>query len=878
MRSFTLRSSLTVASITLSVVAFRPCGTLAQWHADSTTNTPVCTAAGQQDMPKGCSDGADGAIFVWEDARSSTYQIYAQHLDASGHATWAANGVKLATLSRGNYTQTNPIVASDDSGGAYVIWSDGRFGSSNGVCLFAQHIRSDGSLAYADSGLAVAIGLNGCANPALCDDGQGNAYVTWEDNRSATVSSRPDIWMNRLWPGGVKFGLTITGSHAVESSTYNWYTKKYTYTFSDTSANFPSYLINQTLVIPGKGSYLIAGVPSPTQLQLKTYPSNGTYAYYIAGLTGMPLDTFQSKQTAPAIVSDGTGGCYVAWTSSGAVPNAIFATRVDSNGVALWDPAPGPGFLIYQSQNPLNPSKNVWINRDGNQLLLTWEVTNSENNSQEVYAQRMRNSTPYDTAFEWGTSAVDVSSDQILDQTSPRIYSDDSMVLGTNGAMVPFLDAEPSSGDDLDIAAVRILGDGGNLVPPATTGFWFFEQKPHSQSGYRTVKITDDSDGGTRTGVLAVWNDAWDGVDTMVYAQRIDRNGRRYFPAMGTANRWGLAISGDSSPTRRWNAKQVCLVPRDNGGIAAWTDFRNGNADIYAQLILNDGTASIPTDLTPPVDSVLSRSGSFDGSLCNTRCTDLLAVDTGAVESGISSITVTTPPTNMKLTVPNFTSGANNIPFSVCVIDSMLDGSASVSVTDGAGNKKVWNFSYCTIQDTLPPVITWNFGSDANWVSLHVSETRPWDRGLGSLTVSDTVNVTFTPPLSSFVPGSKTVSLIVSPTNALLNSSFIIQASDTNGNRSTIDTFTRSVEGVSSGPNLGVLLSVYPNPMSGASLFTLIGASQAEVSIFDMLGREVGHFTLKGSQEWNPSALPAGSYLARATIGGTVITKRLIRE
>ncbi|MFI5202362.1 MAG: hypothetical protein ACHQNE_08240, partial [Candidatus Kapaibacterium sp.] len=347
----------------------------AQWRADSVHNTPVCTATGQQDMPKGCTDGADGTIITWEDARSSTYQIYAQHLDAAGKATWTADGVKLTSSATGSFPQTMPVITTDDSGGAYVVWLDGRFASAFGTCLFAQHIRADGTLAYGgsasgDTALPVAVGLNGCANPTLCDDGRGGAYVAWEDNRTSFQSSRPDIWMNRLWPGGVKFGLTTTGTKGVQSSSYNWYTHKTTYFFYDTSATFQPYLIGRSILI-GTATHIIAGVHGDT-LTLNNYPKNGTYAYSVPGLTGLPLDTFQNKQTGPSITSDGTGGCYLAWTSAGVVPNGILATRIDTTGIALWDPAPGPGFLIYKSQNPSNFSKNVWINRDGVQLMLTW--------------------------------------------------------------------------------------------------------------------------------------------------------------------------------------------------------------------------------------------------------------------------------------------------------------------------------------------------------------------------------------------------------------------------------------------------------------------------------------------------------------------------
>ncbi|HZK76733.1 MAG TPA: hypothetical protein VFD13_07475, partial [Candidatus Kapabacteria bacterium] len=441
----------TLLSAAAIVAACFPIIGRAQWHADSIHNTPVCTAPGQQDMPKGCTDGADGAIITWEDQRNSTYQVYAQHLDATGKATWAANGVKLTTVATASNPQTMPVITTDDSGGAYVVWLDGRFSSAFGTCLFAQHIRANGTLAYADTAWPVAIGLNGCGNPTLTDDGRGGAYVAWEDNRALETATHPDIWMNRLWPGAVKFGLTTTGTKGIVKTVDNFYFGHHHYStfFYDTTTVFPSYIGSLHLNIVGKGTYLISKVSGDT-LTLQSPPAAGTYAYSVPGLTGLPVDTFQNKQTGPSITSDGSGGCYLAWENAGAIPNGIFATRIDSTGTALWDPAPGPGFQIYKSQNTANPSKNVWINRDGDQLLLTWEVTNSENSSQEVYAQRMRNSSLYDTELVWSSTAIDVSSNEILDQTNPRIYGDDSTVLGARGILVPFLDQQPGSSDDLD--------------------------------------------------------------------------------------------------------------------------------------------------------------------------------------------------------------------------------------------------------------------------------------------------------------------------------------------------------------------------------------------------------------------------------------------
>jgi len=48
----------------------------------------ICGASDDQRSPKIISDGAGGAIIAWEDHRSGTSDIYAQHIDSSGAVLW----------------------------------------------------------------------------------------------------------------------------------------------------------------------------------------------------------------------------------------------------------------------------------------------------------------------------------------------------------------------------------------------------------------------------------------------------------------------------------------------------------------------------------------------------------------------------------------------------------------------------------------------------------------------------------------------------------------------------------------------------------------------------------------------------------------------
>ena len=154
-------------------------------------------------------------------------------------------------------------------------------------------------------------------------------------------------------------------------------------------------------------------------------------------------------------------------------------------------------------------------------------------------------------------------------------------------------------------------------------------------------------------------------------------------------------------------------------------------------------------DIIPPVIEFLSSEGSYNGSICNARCSNMLTIDSGPGQSGVLSL-VPSSVTNMQLNVPKIDSqGRASVLYSVCVIDSMKDGFMTLTVTDIVGNADTTNFTYCTIADTLAPLITQTSSKSPPYsIALTIAENRPWDRGIDSINIiSDTnYNVTYNPP------------------------------------------------------------------------------------------------------------------------------------
>ena len=146
----------------------------------------LCTAANDQFSPQLVSDGASGAIVAWRDARSgSFYDIYAQHVLASGLAdpAWPADGRAVCTAA--SYQQ-NPQLVADGSGGAIVAWEDERNGST--FDLYAQHLLASGAVdpAWPADGRAVCTAANDQSLPQLVSDGAAGAIVIWADHRDGT--------------------------------------------------------------------------------------------------------------------------------------------------------------------------------------------------------------------------------------------------------------------------------------------------------------------------------------------------------------------------------------------------------------------------------------------------------------------------------------------------------------------------------------------------------------------------------------------------------------------------------------------------------------------------------------------------------------------
>ncbi len=117
-------------------------------------------------------------------------------------------------------------------------------------------------------------------------------------------------------------------------------------------------------------------------------------------------------------------------------------------------------------------------------------------------------------------------------------------------------------------------------VFPSLRAWWFSDGVPVTTAPgiQKRCRLTDDGEGGA----IIVWEDSTGGVDpdiaNDIYAQRID--------LMGTAQ-WGYAGTEVCDVIEHQENCQI-ITDFQGGAYIAWEDWRDANADIYAQRVNSD--------------------------------------------------------------------------------------------------------------------------------------------------------------------------------------------------------------------------------------------------------------------------------------------------
>ncbi len=276
-------------------------------------------------------------ILVFEDARSGFFNIYAQKIDTKGKLAWGLHGLAIAKVSE---NQTNPLLVTDNKGGAIIAWEDHRIPDKPKIRI--QRLNYLGEKVW-ESSVPVAKIESKQLNPTMVSDGAGGAIISWQDDRD--VLSLQDIYIQRLSAKGKRL-WGENGSIAI-------------------SAN--GHQIDADMITNGSGGAFLAwtdfrrGDRNP-DIYAQQINNQGKPVWEQSGALVCGAPDVQRK---PKLVSDGEGGIVVAWTDKGGGSYDIYGQQLDKNGKALWmtDGIPINQFSRTQ-QNPKFGHKNILVWED----------------------------------------------------------------------------------------------------------------------------------------------------------------------------------------------------------------------------------------------------------------------------------------------------------------------------------------------------------------------------------------------------------------------------------------------------------------------------------------------------------------------------------
>lgn len=325
---------------------------------------------------------------------------------------------------------------------------------------------------WGPDGLAICPTPENQERVSIISDGGGGAILTWTDSRTGA----PGIYAHRIDPEGE----------------FVW-----------ANCNLCSYSSAQKdpkIALTGVGEYTIAWRDCRNgnyygDVYAQKIDLSGNLHW---GSEGVPICTNVNDQRYTDLVLDGSGGTVIMWVEYPPggmldVPGTSYAQRFDSDGNSLWAEA----VRICSGGSRM-------IADDAGGAIFTW------NNLSFL--------VPEEDAQVW----------------VQRIDEDGNLLWGSEGLLI---------------------------CPPSYTGLFL-------------SSIAQDGEGGA----FVVWTDLRSG-NRDIYAQRVDSNGNKLWDSLGVAV---CAAPEDQS----FGKAAYCGF---GGAIISWIDCRNGNNDIYAQGISSNG-------------------------------------------------------------------------------------------------------------------------------------------------------------------------------------------------------------------------------------------------------------------------------------------------
>ncbi len=438
------KSTLTLLFLFINALCF------AQWNASPTKNNAICNAAGSQTFSQAAPDGNGGAFVCWMDGRvGNPGDIYLQHLNSKGEKLLTANGKVLSAGQKA----ARPKITPDGSGGVFVAWIDYRnqTGTNNQEQdIYAQHVNANGVATWTAGGLALDSNPDIKAHISLVNDGKGGLYAAWDEFR---YGNEVNILGQHLNSSGsalvsnTQYGLQLSypnNYYAYEPQLVSDMAGGFIVTWYDDRSGYGDDIFAQHYDSSFNKKWGYEDLPICQQDYDQLYPriiSDGhkgaiivwddnrkgfggaTYDVYVQWVdsagnkkwlaptdpwyfnNGLPVCTATGRQFMPQLTGDSAGGAYITWADERGNFD-MYAQRVRqdgsmafaTDGILLSTTQTYPGSAIFEEDEV---TSCIMADKKGNAVIVCTDNRNGNNNL-DIYGQKI------DTAGNklWNTNGV----------------------------------------------------------------------------------------------------------------------------------------------------------------------------------------------------------------------------------------------------------------------------------------------------------------------------------------------------------------------------------------------------------------------------------------------------------------------------------------
>jgi len=435
----------------------------------------ICDVLGDQCLLKICRGRSGSAIIAWEDHRTPGPEIYVQKVAANGTTMWDDDG-KLICNSMPSGDKIDLQICDDGYGGAYVTWTDDRPGSL-GTDIYAQHINENGVTSFEDNGTVICNASDNQFYPKIYET-MDSATITWQDERTGLdidiYAQKFDIFGTIDWDENGIVICNAIGDQVDVQITDDWSGGAFI-AWADTRYGFYDIYLQH---IDGSGT---------------TMWNNGT-SICNSTFIGPEYDGPHISNEGLAICGDNDHGAYIVWIDNRSIATSdydIYAQSIDQSKNIRWE---ANGTVIC---NATDDQEEVRIcDSDDGDAVIVWN--NGTIGNDHIYAQKV---TP-DKDLLWGEDGV-VVSDELSGKGGASICYNE-----IGGVILTWDDDR--NGDD-DIYAQK-LGPNGSLL-------W------GENAAAVCTKVNDQTDAvicfDENGGAVITWRDNRDGLDEVIYAQKI---------------------------------------------------------------------------------------------------------------------------------------------------------------------------------------------------------------------------------------------------------------------------------------------------------------------------------------------------------------------